>query len=76
MSERGVAFTQASTQRFYGRPGLAFIPVTDVPPSTLSIAWRTDRMSSLATHFVDTATAVASLSVVPDARTADRFAAG
>ncbi len=27
LAERGAAFTQASTKRFYGRPGLAFVPV-------------------------------------------------
>ena len=31
LAERGMAFSQASTQRFYDRPGLAFIPVTDIP---------------------------------------------
>jgi DNA-binding transcriptional LysR family regulator len=74
MSERGVAFTQASTQRFYGRPGLAFVPVTDIAPSTLAIAWRTDAESALVREFVDTATAVASLSHIPRGHTIDRFA--
>ncbi|MGX9901344.1 LysR family substrate-binding domain-containing protein [Arthrobacter sp. SA17] len=55
MSERGIAFTQASTQRFYDRPGLSFIPVRDVPPSPLSIAWRTDVNDGLAHEFVETA---------------------
>ena len=32
LSGRGVAFTQASTQRFYDRPGLTFIPVDGLPP--------------------------------------------
>ena len=32
----GVAFTQAYTQRYFDRPGLAFIPVTGLPPSTLA----------------------------------------
>lgn len=74
MSERGVAFTQASTQRFYGRPGLAFVPVTDIAPSTLSIAWRTDAETDLVREFIDTATAVASLSAVPKAETFSRLA--
>jgi hypothetical protein len=73
MCERGVASTQASTQRFYGRPGLAFVPVTDIAPSTLSIAWRTDAESELVREFIDTATAVASLSAVPNGRTTNRF---
>ncbi|MBS1690828.1 MAG: LysR family transcriptional regulator [Actinobacteria bacterium] len=75
MSERGVAFTQASTQRFYGRPGLAFMPVTDLPPSMLSVAWRTDAETDLVREFVDIATAVASLSPIPHARSLTGFPA-
>ncbi|MFC9357395.1 LysR family transcriptional regulator [Rhodococcus sp. NPDC057014] len=67
LSERGVAFSQSSTQRFYGRPGLAFVPVTDIPPTSLSIAWRTDVDSQPVRDFIDTARAVASLRTVPHA---------
>lgn len=73
MAERGVAFTQASTQRFYGRPGLAFVPVNDLAPTTLSIAWRTDSETELVREFVETATAVASLSALPAGQTNNRF---
>jgi hypothetical protein len=66
LGERGIAFTQASTQRFYDRPGLSFIPVTDVPPSSLSIAWRTDVNDGLAREFVETARTLASFGVVPN----------
>ena len=67
LSERGVAFSQASTQRYYGRPGLSFVPVPDIPPSVLAVAWRTDVDSRVARDFVATAKAVASLTAVPDA---------
>lgn len=60
-SERGIAFTQASTQRFYGRPGLAFIPVVDIPGTALAVSWRKDVDSPLIRDFINTATAVASL---------------
>ena len=73
LSERGMAFSQASTQRFYDRPGLAFIPVTDIPPTMLSIAWRTDVDSPVVRDFVETAKAVASLSPIPDAWIPSRF---
>ncbi|HEY8753623.1 MAG TPA: LysR family transcriptional regulator [Arthrobacter sp.] len=66
MGERGIAFTQASTQRFYDRPGLSFIPVIDVPPSALSIAWRTDVNDGLAREFVETARTLASFGGVPN----------
>lgn len=73
LSERGMAFSQASTQRFYDRPGLVFIPVTDIPPTMLSIAWRTDVDSPVVRDFVETAKAVASLSPIPDAWVPSRF---
>jgi DNA-binding transcriptional LysR family regulator len=73
LAERGMAFSQASTQRFYDRPGLAFIPVTDIPPTMLSIAWRTDVDSPAVHDFVETARAVASLSPIPDAWIPSRF---
>ncbi len=67
LSQRGVAFSQASTQRFYSRPGLAFVPVTNIPPTSLSIAWRTDVDSQLVRDFIETARIVASLRTVPNA---------
>ncbi|HKV19839.1 MAG TPA: LysR family transcriptional regulator [Mycobacterium sp.] len=66
LSQRGVAFSQASTQRYYSRPGLAFVPVTDIPPTSLSIAWRTDVDSQIVRDFVDTARIVASMGSVPE----------
>jgi DNA-binding transcriptional LysR family regulator len=70
LSQRGVAFSQASTRRFYGRPGLAFVPVTDIPPTSLSIAWRTDVDSQVIRDFINIARVVASLRTVPDALSA------
>jgi DNA-binding transcriptional LysR family regulator len=75
LSERGMAFSQASTQRFYDRPGLVFVPVIDIPPTMLSIAWRTDVDSPAVRDFVETAKAVASLSPIPDAWVPSRFSA-
>jgi len=65
LSRRGMAFTQASTQRFYDRPGLAFIPVTDVPPSPLAIAWRKDMETPPVRDFVETARMLAMCEPVP-----------
>lgn len=66
LAERGVAFSQASTGRFYGRPGLAFIPVTDIPPASLSIAWRTDVDSQPIRDFVEAARILSVADHVPD----------
>ena len=73
LAERGVAFSQASTQRYYSRPGLAFVPMTGIPPTALSVAWRTDVDSPLVDDFVATARAVASLSSLPNASIPNRF---
>lgn len=67
LANRGVAFTQASTQRFYGRPGLAFAPVSDLPPSPLAIAWRNDMDARPVQQFVETARMLAALDLVPAA---------
>lgn len=66
LSRKGVAFSQASTQRFYARPGLAFVPVTGIPPTPLSIGWRSDVESELTTHFVAAARRVATSRPVPN----------
>ena len=75
LSGRGVAFTQASTQRYYDRPGLAFIPVTGLPSSPLAIAWRNDLDSAPVADFVETARMLAALDVVPMASPARQEAA-
>lgn len=67
LSHQGIAFTQASTQRFYNWPGLAFVPVADLPPSTVSIAWREDSAAPAVRSFIDTAQLVASCTSVPGA---------
>jgi DNA-binding transcriptional LysR family regulator len=65
LARRGMAFTQASTQRFYDRPGLAFIPVRELSASPLSIAWRTDMDAPVVSRFVETARAAAAWPSVP-----------
>jgi DNA-binding transcriptional LysR family regulator len=56
---RGVSLTPTSTRRFYGRPGVAFVPVTDIKDSTVAIAWRKGPSKPLVTAFVDIAREVA-----------------
>jgi hypothetical protein len=67
LSGRGVAFTQASTKRFYDRPGLTFIPVEGLPPSPLAIAWRNDLDAPPVDDFIETARMLAALDFVPGA---------
>lgn len=65
LAGRGVAFSPASTSRYYARPGLTFVPVTDIPPSRLGIAWRKDESNVLVRDFVETARALALTTPVP-----------
>ena len=74
LSRRGIAFTQASTQRYYDRPGLAFIPVDGLPPSAVAIAWRNDLDAQPVHDFVEAARMLAGLDVVPAAVPAGRTA--
>jgi len=67
LANRGMAFTQASTQRFYDRPGLAFVPVDGLAPSPLAIAWRNDMDARPVHQFVETARILATLDLVPHA---------
>ena len=53
LSGYGVAFTPESTQRYYNRPGLSFIPVFGISPSCLSVAWRQDNNNLLVPEFIN-----------------------
>jgi DNA-binding transcriptional LysR family regulator len=55
----GVSLTPASTKRFYGRPGVAFVPVTGVEASTVVVAWRKGPINPLVAAFVEVAREVA-----------------
>jgi DNA-binding transcriptional LysR family regulator len=56
---RGVSLTPTSTKRFYGRPGIAFVPVTGIEGSTVAIAWRKGPTRPTVTAFVEIARQVA-----------------
>jgi hypothetical protein len=43
------------TARYYPRPGVAFVPVTDMEPSPFHIAWLHDRADPLVRDFVECA---------------------
>ncbi|GAA3748035.1 LysR family transcriptional regulator [Streptomyces tremellae] len=66
LTGRGIAFTQSSSQRYYARPGLAFVPVDDLSGSTVVLAWRRDTAAPLVNDLV------ASARGVLGARAADR----
>jgi DNA-binding transcriptional LysR family regulator len=65
LTGRGIAFTQSSSQRYYARPGLAFVPVAGLSGSTVAVAWRRDASSAVVDAFVSTARTVSRLRHVP-----------
>jgi DNA-binding transcriptional LysR family regulator len=52
---RGLSLCPASAERYYARPGLAFVPAVDAPPAVVAVAWRDDTMSEVTSDFIDTA---------------------
>jgi DNA-binding transcriptional LysR family regulator len=56
---RGIAILPLSTARFYRRPDVAFLPVVDLPPSGVSLAWQATRTNPLLASYAAAATAAA-----------------
>jgi DNA-binding transcriptional LysR family regulator len=56
---RGVSLCPASAETFHGRPGIAFVASTGVPPTALCVAWRTDDANPAVRRFVEVVTAQA-----------------
>jgi DNA-binding transcriptional LysR family regulator len=55
----GVSLTPASSERFYGRPGVTFVPMTRIAGSTVAIACRRGPANPIVTAFVGMARQVA-----------------
>lgn len=53
----GISFTTSSVARFYDRPGIAYVPITDRPPSYTALAWNpahlTPQSDALIRHVQD-----------------------
>jgi DNA-binding transcriptional LysR family regulator len=51
---QGIAIFPLSTARFYRRPDVRFVPVTDLPPTEVRLGWEQGRTSRLIDEFVAT----------------------
>lgn len=49
---QGIAIFPLSTARFYRRPDIRFVPVTDLPPTEVHLGWERGRASRLIDRFV------------------------
>lgn len=47
----GVGTEVASAATYYPWPGLAFVPLSDVVPATVALAWRADTTNPLVDEF-------------------------
>jgi DNA-binding transcriptional LysR family regulator len=59
----GVSLAPASSERFYSRPGVRFVPVTDIAGSTVAIARRSGPTSPAVSAFVGVSREIALSSV-------------
>lgn len=48
----GISFTSSSVARFYDRPGIVYVPITDRPPSVTALAWHPASLSPQAKALV------------------------
>lgn len=48
----GISFTTSSVARFYDRPGIVYVPITDRPPSFTALAWDPAHLSPQADALV------------------------
>jgi DNA-binding transcriptional LysR family regulator len=50
----GISFTTSSVARFYDRPGIVYVPISDRPPCHIALAWNpvnlTPQADALVTH--------------------------
>jgi DNA-binding transcriptional LysR family regulator len=54
---RAITFLPASAAAFYVRPDIVYVPVRDIPPHPVALAWDAARASDLITDFARTAAA-------------------
>jgi DNA-binding transcriptional LysR family regulator len=52
---RGISVLPQSTARFYNRPDIAYLPITDIPDNEVRLAWAENRRSPLITQFAELA---------------------
>ena len=59
VASHGLSLCPASAETYNARPGIVFVPATDVPPTALCVAWRADDARLVVRSFVDLVTSVA-----------------
>jgi len=49
---RGISITGLTAARYYARPGVTFVPISDLPPCKICLAWWPERASAAVDHLV------------------------
>jgi DNA-binding transcriptional LysR family regulator len=52
---RGISVLPESTARYYNRPDIAYLPITDIPDNEIRLAWAANRRSPLIAQFAELA---------------------
>jgi len=52
---RGISVLPQSTARYYTRPDIAYLPITDIPDNEVRLAWATSRRNPLIAQFAELA---------------------
>lgn len=52
---RGISVLPESTARYYNRPDIAYLPITDIPDNEIRLAWAANRRSPLIAEFAELA---------------------
>ena len=55
---KAVTITSLAAKLYYSRPGVVFVPIADVPPCDVALAWTRDPPSSVIADFITSASAV------------------
>jgi DNA-binding transcriptional LysR family regulator len=54
---RGVIFLPSAISEAFPRPDVAYVPITDIPPGQIALAWNETQSSLLVTELIEVATA-------------------
>ncbi len=68
-AKQGVTFLSAGNAELYSRPGIASLPVIDLSPAKLAIAWRADDTRTVIRRFAEAAEHAVTLCPLPSAPT-------
>jgi DNA-binding transcriptional LysR family regulator len=55
---RGIIVTSGTYERYYCRPGVCYVPIDDLPPCEIALAWPTDSQHPALSRFIGAARTV------------------